>query len=165
MQAVLRCFRPHFSVTISLILISCRWLTSLLTEPQMLCYKHIRHSRWHFGVSKFTLEWLHCLRWKIIVSTETKFPPIISFMYNLCTLKINWCTLKINHSVKYFHIYQYTLLLDICQCPLKINFNQLPALCMIGRRKISVSVDTDFKNQCICSHWFSNEGVSVHTDF
>ena len=37
MQAVLGCFRPHFSASISLILISYRWLTSLLTEPQMSC--------------------------------------------------------------------------------------------------------------------------------
>ena len=66
-----------------------------------------------FGVSRFTLEWLHCLHWKIIVDTENKFPPIISFMYNQCALKINWCTLKTNQSIKYLHIYQCTLLLEI----------------------------------------------------
>ena len=68
--------------------------------------------------------------------TENKIPPIISFMYNQCTLKINWCTLKINKSIKYLHIYQ---------CTLKMNFNQLPSLCMIGRKKMSVSVHNDFQ--------------------
>ena len=134
----------------------------------------------HFGVSRFTLEWLHCLCWKITVSTENKIPPIISFMYNQCTLKINWCTLKINQSINWPpHLSVYTAY--GYQCPLKMNFNQLPAWCMIGRKKISVSVHTDsqklvytenklvstennqctpvFENWCVCSHWFSKTGV------
>ena len=51
---------------------------------------------------------------KITVSTENKFPQILSFMYiDQCTLKINWFTLKINQSIKYLHIYQCALLLHI----------------------------------------------------
>ena len=46
---------------------------------------------------------------KKIVSTEKELPRIISFMWSQFTLKINWCTLII----KYLHIYQCTLLLDI----------------------------------------------------
>ena len=67
----------------------------------------------HSGVSKFTLEWLHCLHEKITVFTDNEFPPILSFMYNQCALKINWCILKINQSIKYLNIYQSTLFLDI----------------------------------------------------
>ena len=73
-----------------------------------------------------------------------------------------------------------------------MNFHQLQVWCMIGRKKTSVSVYTDFQNWCPLktnwyplkisqliksvytdfisvhtefSHWFSKTGISVHTDF
>ena len=73
----------------------------------------------------------------------------------------NQCTLNITQSIKLpLHFSVYTAF--GYQCPLKMNFNQLPAWCMIGRKKISISVQTDFRklvNWCICSHWFSKTGV------
>ena len=112
----------------------------------------------HFGVSRFTLEWLHCLHWKITVSTENKIPPIINFMYNQCTLKINWCTLKINQSIKYLHTYQCTLLLDISVHWKLILTNYQLDVWLVERKPVYLFT-LIFKNQCICSHWFSTTGV------
>ena len=91
----------------------------------------------------------YCVHWK-------EFPPIVSFLYNQCTLRINCCTLKINQSIiKYLHIYHCTLLLDHISVQWKwISTNYKHDVWLVVRKPVN-----------LFTHWFRRTGVSVHIDF
>ena len=81
------------------------------------------------------------------MSTEKEFPPIVSFLYNQCTLRIDCCTMKINQSlIKYLHIYQCTLLLDHISVQWKwISTNYKLDVWFIANQWTSESVHTDLQ--------------------